>query len=58
MNSFELVELADINPYDSNNISQLSIGNISFGFIFKPDLTFKILQTVKKAENDEFFKFW
>ena len=58
LNSFELVELADIYPSDRNNINQLSLANVSLGFIFKPDLTFKILQkTIKISENNEILNF-
>ena len=44
MNSFEIIEINDEFYNDRNNINQLSLANVSLGFIFKPDLTFKILQ--------------
>ena len=44
MNSFEIIEINDEFYNDRNNVNQLSLANVSLGFIFKPDLTFKILQ--------------
>ena len=44
LNSFEIIEINDEFYNDRNNINQLSLANVSLGFIFKPDLTFKILQ--------------
>ena len=44
INSFEIIEINDEFYNDRNNINQLSLANVSLGFIFKPDLTFKILQ--------------
>ena len=42
INSFEIIEINDEFYNDWNN--QLSLANVSLGFIFKPDLTFKILK--------------
>ena len=54
LSSFEYIELNDSNSfsYDRNNINQLSLANVSLGFIFKPSLTFKILKNeIKISEN-------
>jgi len=58
LNSFEYVKVNEDFPNDRNNINQLSIANISLGFIFKPDLTFRILQQKTKInENQEIILF-
>ena len=51
LNSFEYIDLNDGYPNDRNNINQLALANISLGFIFKPDLTFKVLQKKIKISN-------
>ena len=53
LNSFLFIQLADFFPNERNNINQLSLANVSLGFIFKTDLTFKILQNekIKLPEN-------
>ena len=43
LNSFIYTETNDIFPSDRDNINQLSLASVSLGFIFKTDLTFKIL---------------
>ena len=53
LNSFEYIDLNDGYPNERNNINQLSLANISLGFIFKPDLTFKILQKKIKVSNNK-----
>ena len=55
LSCFEGVNKHQNFPYIGNNINQLVIANISLGFIFKPDLTFKILQEkkIKIAEKNE-----
>ena len=55
LNNFIYIELEDVFPNERNNINQLSLANVSLGFIFKTDLTFKILQNVKIQipENSE-----
>lgn len=58
LNSFEYVKTNEDFPNDRNNINQLSIANVSLGFIFKPDLTFTILkQKTKINENQEILYF-
>ena len=53
LNSFEYASIKEEQNI-SNNINQLAIANISLGFIFKPDLTFTILQkTIKYSEKEE-----
>jgi hypothetical protein len=54
LSSFEYIQLNDSNSfsYDRNNINQISLANVSLGFIFKPSLTFKILKNeIKISEN-------
>ena len=51
LNSFEYISIKEENF--SNNINQLAIANISLGFIFKPELTFKILQQKIKISQEE-----
>ena len=53
LDSFELVKVNEDFPNDRNNINQLSIANVSLGFIFKPDLTFKILQQKTKINETQ-----
>ena len=53
LNSFEYIDLNNGYPNERNNINQLSLANISLGFIFKPDLTFKILQKKIKVSNNK-----
>ena len=55
LSCFEGVNKHQNFPYIGNNINQLVIANISLGFIFKPDLTFKILQEkkIKISEKNE-----
>ena len=55
--SFENPEQNDGYLSDRININQLSIANISLGFIFKPDLTFKILNVKSKIGNIEILNF-
>ena len=54
LESFELVHIKeDIISY-RDNINQLSLANVSLGFVFKPEQTFQILQqtfTVIKNEG-------
>ena len=60
LSSFEYIELNDSNnfAYDRNNINQLSLANVSLGFIFKPSLTFEILKKkIKISENKEILYF-
>ena len=58
LNCFEDLSIKNRFPVISNNINQLVIANISLGFIFKPDLTFKILQTkIKISEQSETTRF-
>ena len=52
-------EIDSIPELEQNNINQLSLANISLGFIYKPELTFKIL--INKydiiLENNNFEKY-
>ena len=41
--SFELTEVNEDNVSTRENINQLSLANVSLGFIFKPELTYQIL---------------
>ena len=43
LNSFEYIDLNKDYPNEKININQLALANTSLGFIFKPDLTFKVL---------------
>ena len=52
LDSFEINEVNDGYPNDRYNINQLAIANVSLGFIFKPELTFKILQQKTKISED------
>ena len=58
LNSFEYIDLQKEYPNDKININQLSLANISLGFIFKPDLTFKVLQKTIKITNDKEITFF
>ena len=53
--SFESFENKEENGnnyvYNRSNINQLSLANISLGFIYKPNLTFKILQKTMTINN-------
>ena len=51
LNSFDYIELNDGYPNDRNKINQLALANISLGFIFKPNLTFKVLQKKIQISN-------
>jgi hypothetical protein len=54
LDSFLYVEIEDTFPNERNNVNQLSLANVSLGFIFKTELTFKILQNQKfTLENKE-----
>lgn len=58
LSSFEMVSINDDFPNDRNNVNQLSLANISLGFIFKPDLTFKILQQKTKINEQNEISFF
>ena len=45
-------------PNDRINLNQLALSNISLGFIFKPDLTFKVLQKKISIDNNEITSFY
>ena len=58
LNSFENADLNQDYPNEELNIKQLSLANISLGFIFKPDLSFKVLQkTTKNSKDKEIISF-
>ena len=58
LNSFEYIDLNKDYPNEKININQLALANTSLGFIFKPDLTFKVLQkTIKLLDNKEITSF-
>ena len=44
LNSFELTEVNEAIPSVRDNINQISLANVSLGFIFRTDETFQILQ--------------
>ena len=44
LDSFELTEVNDDGLNERDNINQLSLANVSLGFIFKPEQTYQILQ--------------
>ena len=64
MNSFHYSDVIENYDYDyyNYNINQLSLANIALGFIYKPELTFKILSKEKIDQNrsisyfDKFYK--
>ena len=58
LNSFEYIDLQQEFPNEKVNINQLSLANISLGFIFKPDLTFKVLQKTIRIANDKEITFF
>ena len=58
LNSFEYIDLQQEFPNEKININQLSLANISLGFIFKPDLTFKVLQKTIRIANDKEITFF
>ena len=58
LSSFEYIDIQQDFPNEKVNINQLSLANISLGFIFKPDLTFKVLQKTIKIANDKEITFF
>ena len=52
LNSFELTEVNEAIPSVRDNINQLSLANVSLGFIFRTEETYQILQKTFTIERD------
>ena len=52
LNNFRVIETKEDISSVRDNINQLSLANVSLGFIFKPELTFQILQKTFTIEKD------
>ena len=61
LDSFELTEINEAIPNVKDNINQLSLANVSLGFIFRTEETYQILQKTfqiqREGEIKEFPKF-
>ena len=58
LNSYQFTSINCLDLSEKDIINQLSLSNVSIGFIFKPDLTLELLnQPIKINENQEMLKF-
>ena len=57
LDSFQCFIVNNIFYTDRNNINQLCLANISLGFIFKPEITFNILQSKRTQEENDMTRF-